>query len=205
VTSETVDYPVRVTVQRPDSQSRLTNFPLFVGTFIRFILLIPHLIILYFFQIAAYIIHFIATFAILFTGAYPRGLFDFYVNYQRWTANVYGYFLHLYDDYPPFSGEPQQYPLTLEVDYPESLSRLLNLPSIGLVIKSILLIPHWIILAFLGIALVIVVFIALFAILFTGSFPEDMYRFSMGVGRWYLRATAYLFALTDKYPPFSLS
>jgi hypothetical protein len=199
-------YPVHFDVQRPASQSRLTNFPLGIGLFIRGILLIPHLIILYFLQIVGGIVYLIATFAILFTGRYPRGLFNFYVGYTRWTSNVYGYFFSAYDKYPPFSMDPQtDYPLSFSAEYPETLSRLLNFPFLGLFIKLILLIPHWIIVTFLALVAMVILFIAQFAILFTGSFPEGMYKFMIGVGRWSTRVNAYAYALTDKYPPFSMS
>ncbi|HLF78392.1 MAG TPA: DUF4389 domain-containing protein [Dehalococcoidia bacterium] len=200
------EYPVRFNIVRPASQSRLTNFPLGIGTLIRGILLIPHLVILYFLQILAQLVFLIATFAILFTGRYPEGMRNLYVGYLRWTANVYGYFGSLFDNYPPFSTDPQaDYPLTLEIDRAESLSRLLNFPFIGLIIKFILLIPHYVCLFFLSIVGFLAVFIAQFAILFSGSFPEGMHSFVTGVGRWNMRLSAYQYSLTDKYPPFSLN
>jgi hypothetical protein len=198
------EYPIKLDVTRAEHQSRLTNFPLWIGDTIRLILLIPHFIILYFFQIAAQLVYLIATFAILFTGRYPEGLRQFFVGYLRWTANVYGYLGHLHDAYPPFGIETSpDYPMVLIAQQPVSLSRLLNFPFLGLVIKMILLTPHFIILIFLVLAATIVIFLATFAILFSGSFPEGMHRFVVGVGRWYIRATAYMYGLTDKYPPFS--
>jgi hypothetical protein len=209
VTTETSSagsqYPLRLEVRRPESQSRLTNFPLFIGSFIRYILAIPHLIVLYFLGIVAFLIYFVATFAILFTGKFPAGMFKFYIGVERWSTNLAGYLGHLYDDYPPFSMEPQSYPLTYEVDYPESLSRLLNFPFFGILIKAVLLIPHFIVLTFLGIVAWLILFIAQFAILFTGSFPAGMHGFMVGVTRWSSRVNAYLYAMTDKYPPFSMS
>ena len=201
------DYPVRLAVLRPATQSRLTNFPLGIGMLIRSILAIPHLIIIYFLQIVANIIYFIACFAILFTGRYPRGLFNFYVGYLRWNAAMSGYLVSAYDNYPPFSMETQpEYPLTLSIDYPENLNRILNLPIfIGYFIKFVLLIPHYIVLAFLIFAAMVVLFIAQFAILFTGSFPAGMHGFMIGVGRWFTRVSAYNAAITDRYPPFSLN
>lgn len=198
-------YPIRLTIERPEKQSRVTNFPLGIGTLIRFILLIPHLIILYFFQIAAQVVYLIATVVILFTGRYPEGMLRFYVGYLRWYTNVYAYFSHLYDGYPPFSTEQQAYPLRLEVDSPASSSRLLNFPLLGLFIKLILCIPHYVIIFFLILIAFLIVFLAQFAILFTGSFPAGMHSFVVGVHRWSLRVNCYLYALTDRYPPFSLS
>jgi hypothetical protein len=205
--SPAVPYPVTLNVQRPEQSSRLLNFPLGIGTMIRGILLIPHLIILYFLQLVAGIVYLIATFAILFTGRYPRGLFGFYVGYTRWTSNVYGYLVGVYDKYPPFNMEPQpDYPLSFNAEYPDSHSRILNFPLfIGLFIKLVLLIPHLIIVYFLILVAFVVLFIAQFAILFTGSFPAGMHSFMIGVGRWSTRVNAYAYALTDKYPPFSTS
>jgi Domain of unknown function (DUF4389) len=202
----TPSFPVHFEVQRPANQSRLTNFPLGIGMFIRAILLIPHFIILYFLQIVATVLYFLATIAILFTGHYPRGLFNFYVGYTRWNANIYGYLLSAYDNYPPFGLDQQpEYPLSFSVEYPEKHSRLLNFPILGLFIKLLLLIPHFIIVYFLILVAFIVLFIAHFAILFTGSFPAGMHKFMIGVGRWTIRLNAYAYALTDQYPPFSLS
>lgn len=197
-------YPVNLDVVRPERQSRITNFPLGVGGFIRFILSIPHLVILYFLQIAASLVFILATFVILFSGRYPRGMFDFYVGYSRWTNNVYGYLAHLYDTYPPFSFDAGAYPLQYTVEYPERPNRLLNFPFLGVLIKTLLILPHWVVLFFLYIAVLVVLFLATFAILFTGKFPEGMHGFVAGVLRWAARVQAYPVALTDSYPPFSL-
>jgi hypothetical protein len=199
-------YPVRLEIARPEKQSRITNFPLGIGLFIRSILLIPHFIILYFLQLVAYVVYFIATFAILFTGRYPEGLFNFFVGVTRWSSNVYGYFASLYDNYPPFSMDAQpEYPLSFEVDYVAEKSRLLNFPIFGLFIKMILAIPHFIIVSLLVFVVYVVVFLVQFAILFTGSFPSGMHGFVVGTGRWWSRINAYIYGLTDRYPPFSMS
>src|SRR5262245_60309038 len=110
-----IGYPIQLSVTRPEKQSRLTNFPPFIGTFIRVILAVPHLAILYALQIAASVLYFIATFAILFSGRYPAGMYKFVAGYLRWNAYVMGYMSHLYDGYPPFSMDPQpEYNLSLE-------------------------------------------------------------------------------------------
>jgi hypothetical protein len=198
-------YPIRLKVQREERQSRLTNFPFLVGTLIRELLLIPHFAILVLLGIAAGVLHFIATFAILFTGRYPAGLFRFVAGTTRWSHNVTGYLYHLYDAYPPFSMDPQPYALGFEVDYPERSSRLLNFPFFGLYIKAFLLIPHFAALFCLTLVMLVVLFVAPFAILFTGGFPAGMHGFATGVLRWSARVNAYLLALTDRYPPFSLA
>jgi hypothetical protein len=199
------DNPVHLDIQRPEKQSRITNFPLGIGTFIRYVLLIPNWIVLYFVALAAAVVGFLATFAILFTGKYPLGLFNFYVGTTRWSTRLSGYTYSLYDNYPPFStSEVEGYPLHLSIDYPEQLNRLLNFPILVYLIKTLLLIPHLLVLLALSLITLIVVFIAQFAILFTGSFPAGMHSFVVGVTRWSTRVGAYSASLTDRYPPFSL-
>jgi len=90
-------YPISLKVDYPDRLSRLT-------TFFRIIMIIPHTIVLYFLQIAAGVILFISWWAVLFTGKYPRSLFDFVVYCFRWNTRVNGYTYLLTDKYPPFSG-----------------------------------------------------------------------------------------------------
>ena len=184
-------YPVRVDVPYQEEYARW--LPL-----IKWLLVIPHLIILYFLNIAWQVITFLAIFIILFTEKYPEGLFNFSVGFRRWQLNAYSYALLLRDEYPPFSWDPGQYPAVLEVDYPEKLNRFLPL------IKWLLIIPHLIVLTVLAVVMVVLVIIALFAILFTRKFPRGMFDFVVGWLRWNERATAYFALFTDKYPPFSL-
>jgi hypothetical protein len=183
-------YPVRLEIAYSDSLSRLT--------FVKWILAIPHYLIIAVFNFAMEVISLIALFAILFTRRYPKGLFDFVVGMQRWRMNVVGYTDLIRDEYPPFSFDAGIYPVTFEVDYPAELARFAPL------YKWILAIPHFIIVAVLGIVSFFVVFIAGFAVLFTGKYPEGMYKFNVGVQRWTMRAQLYALFLTDEYPPFSL-
>ena len=183
-------YPVRLDIQYAESLSRLT--------FLKWILAIPHYLIIYALNIVFEVISLIAFFAILFTGAYPRSLFDFAVNTQRWRMNLVGYVMLIREEYPPFSFEPGLYPVTFEVDYPANLQRFAPL------YKWILAIPHFIIVAVLGFVAFFVVFIAGFSVLFTGKYPEGMYKFVVGVQRWTMRVQLYALFMTDEYPPFSL-
>jgi hypothetical protein len=187
------DYPARYDVEYPE---RLSRWKIFV----KWLLAIPHFIIVYLLQIVAGLMTIVAFFAILFTKKWPRGMFDFMVQIQRWTENVLVYALTLQrDEYPPFSGDEGEYPVRLEVDYDENLSRWL------IFVKWLLVIPHLIVLMFLFIAAYVVVFIAFFAILFTGKYPRGMFDFVVGVFRWTVRVNAYgQWLMTDRYPPFSL-
>jgi hypothetical protein len=184
-------YPLRFDIEYPEQLSRWLIF-------VKWLLAIPHFLILYALTTVADVITFIAFFAILFTGRYPRGLFDFVVNIYRWNENVFAYYALFRDEYPPFSWEAGKYPVTFEVDYPEGLSRWL------IFVKWLLAIPHIIVLAFLYVAALVVWVIVWFAILFTGRFPRGLFDFLVGVNRWGLRVTAYTVLLRDDYPPFSL-
>ena len=184
-------YPVRFDIEYPDRLSRWLIF-------VKWLLAFPHFLILYALGAVAAVITFIAWFAILFTKRYPRGLFDFVVNVNRWNANVLAYYGLFRDEYPPFSWEPGNYPVTYEVDYPEELSRWL------IFVKWLLAIPHFIVLMFLYIAAFVAWFIAWLAVLFTGRFPRGLFDFIVGVVRWNYRVNAYTNLLRDDYPPFSL-
>jgi uncharacterized protein DUF4389 len=191
-TASAPGYPVRFDVDYPE---RLSRWKIFV----KWLLAIPQLIIVYLLQSITGILAIIAFFAILFTKRWPRGLFDFVVQIQRWTLNVLAYVLLLRDEYPPFSGDPGQYPVSYEVDYDDNLSRW------QIFIKWLLAIPHFIVVAFLGIAAFFVLVIAWFAILFTGRYPRGLFDFIVGTIRWTQRVHAYAYLLmTDRYPPFSL-
>jgi hypothetical protein len=137
---------------------------------------------------------------ILFREKYPRWWFDWNLELTRFSSRValYGALL---DDRYPSTDEAQS--LRLDVPYPDvpnELNRWLPL------VKWFLAIPHYIVLFFLGIAAVVCIVIAWFAILFTGRYPRGLFDFVVGVGRWSVRVSAYAFLLvTDRYPPFSLS
>jgi hypothetical protein len=193
VATAAADYPVRFDVEYPE---RLSRWKIFV----KWLLAIPHFIIVYLLQIVAGALIFIAFFAILFTKKWPRGMFDFMVQIERWTMNTVVYALTLQrDEYPPFSGDAGEYAVRLEIDYDDDLSRWL------IFVKWLLILPHLIVLTFLLIAAYVVVFIAFFAILFTGRYPRGMFDFVTGVLRWAVRVQAYgHWLMTDRYPPFSL-
>lgn len=173
----------------PEQLSRLLIF-------VKWLLVIPHLVILYFLGIAVAVVTFIAWFAILFTGSYPRGMWDFTLMVQRWQMRVSIYTYLMRDEYPPFGDEP--YPMRFEIAYPQRLSRWL------IFVKWLLIIPHVICLAVLGFCAAIAMFVVWFAILFTGRFPQGLFDFVVGVFRWNARVNLYAGLMTDVYPPFSL-
>jgi len=176
-------------VEYPQQSSRLLIF-------VRWLLVIPHVLLLYLVGMLTGVIGFVAWFAILFTGRYPRGMWDFVVMAQVWSTNVASYILMLRDEYPPF-GEGT-YPVQFDLVYPAQLSR-------GLIfVKWLLIIPHLIVLWFLGIAGFFAYILAWFAILVTGRYPRGLFRFMEGLLRWSLRVGIYSNLLTDHYPPFTM-
>jgi Domain of unknown function (DUF4389) len=187
------DYPVIYDVEYPEHMSHWK--PL-----VKWLLAIPQIIIVYLLGIVFQVLQLIAFFSVLFTKKWPRGLFDFALQIQRWTSNTFVYaFALLRDEYPPFSGEAGEYPLTLEVVYDENLSRW------QIFVKWLLALPHYLVLAVLGIAASFAILIAFFAILFTGKYPRGLFDFVVGVIRYAVRVQAYAFwFMTDRYPPFSL-
>lgn len=186
--------PIRLDVDYPESSSRLLNGLLFI----KFILAIPHLLIIYALGILLNVIALIAIVAILFTKKYPRGLFDFAVNIVRWQTNVGSYILMLRDEYPPFSWDAGQYPVTFEVDYPENPARFAPL------YKWILVIPNLIVWYIFALIAVVLWLVAWIAIIFSGKFPRGMFDFIVGVMRWQNRIYGYaVYQFTDVYPPFS--
>jgi uncharacterized protein DUF4389 len=135
---------------------------------------------------------------IVFRQKYPRWWFDWNLNFIRFSNRVTAY-LALLDDHYPSTDEEQA--VHLNFAYPDipQMNRWLPL------VKWLLAVPHYIVLFFLGIATVVVVIVAWFAILFTGAYPRSLFDFVVGVLRWGNRVTGYAFALvTDQYPPFSV-
>lgn len=185
------DFPLRYEVEYPEELSRWLIF-------VKWLLAIPHFLILWALGIATWVMSIVALFSILFTRRYPRGLFDFIVSVARWNANVSAYTGLLRDEYPPFSFDPGVYPVRYELEYPERLNRWLPL------VKWLLAIPHFLIVIALGLASLAVSLVAFFAILFTKRYPRGLFDFVVGVERWSLRVEAYTNLMRDEYPPFRL-
>jgi hypothetical protein len=199
--------PVRLTGQLDPALSRWQWL-------VKWLLAIPHFILLLFLWIAFFVVTIVAWFAILFTGRYPRSLFDFNVGVLRWNWRVQYYATSVLgtDVYPPFSLDAADYPATLDVAYPEQLSR-------GLIfVKWLLAIPHLVIIgALVGTfaartgevgarfsLMGILVLVAAVALLFTARYPRGLFDFLLGIHRWFVRVVAYVALMTDHYPPFRL-
>jgi Domain of unknown function (DUF4389) len=193
---------------------------------VKWLLAIPHFIVLIVLGIAFFLLTIVAFFAILFTGRYPRSIFDFNLGVIRWGWRVgfYTYSALGTDRYPPFTlDRVPDYPATVDVPYPAQLSR-------GLVLVKwwLLAIPHYLLLGIFaggggGIAweagyghsgdewhwggpglIGLLVFFAAIALLFTTRYPRGIFDLVMGLNRWGLRVVGYAALMTDAYPPFRL-
>ncbi|MET3769206.1 hypothetical protein ABIB15_001894 [Marisediminicola sp. UYEF4] len=190
---------------------------------VKWLLSIPHFVVLIVLWVAFLVTTSVAGFAILFTGRYSRGLFNFNVGVLRWSWRVgfYAYSALGTDRYPPFSLSRTDYPADFDVEYPEKLSH-------GLVLVKwwLLVLPHLLILGVLtgtagqvwdwndrrpgveatgDISLIgILVLIAALILLFTGRYRRGMFDFIMGINRWVYRVIAYAALMRDEYPPFRL-
>ena len=167
---------------------------------IKWILLIPHIIVLWLVSIPVIITTPLSWLAVVILGRYPSFLWSYHAGLLRWNwrINFYSYEAGNTDQYPPFSFGPRdEYPADLIIEYPESSSRLTGF------FRWLLIIPHWIITAILQEIVGILVLFALVLVLFTGRYPEGMFNIIMGINRWIYRVSAYGWLLVDDYPPFS--
>ena len=170
--------------------------------FFNWVLAIPHLIVLSVLGSVAGVLVFLAWFAILFTGRYPEGMFRFNAMYLRYQWRAMSFAGGLHASSPPYEFEMEfaddgHSPAVYDLAYPESFSR-------GLIwVKWLLVLPNLFVLCFVGFAACVVYSIAVIAVLFTGRWPESMRDFIVGVARWSNRATAYMYLMTDAYPPYS--
>jgi hypothetical protein len=185
------EYPVQVNAERQEEYNRF--LPL-----VKWLLAFPHYLVLIVLGIGALFVHLIAFFAVLITGRYPRGLWDYVVGVFRWGWRVGAYVFLLTDRYPPFTLQDEpDYPATLEVEYPETVDRWRPL------VHWLLIIPFYVVAYVLVVVAEIVAFIAVFVILFTAKLPEGMFDLILIPFRWMLRAQVYFYFLVTQYPPWT--
>jgi len=148
------------------------------------------------------ILTFIAFWSILFTGRYPQSFFEFQVGMYRWNVRWMARFYNLADGYPAFGINASDEHTDFQMVYPENLSRgtLLLKAFFG---ALYVIFPHLFVLLFVSLWASIQRFIAWWVVLFTGSYPESMHEFNVGLIRWSMRINLYMGFMSDDYPPFS--
>ena len=184
------DYPVRLEIAYPAELNRW--LPL-----VKWLLVIPHFIVLFFVAIGAFFVGIFAFFAVLFTGRYPRGAFDYMTGTLRWAYRVLAYAHLMVDPYPPFTlQDVPDYPVRLQVEYPERIANWRPL------VQWLLVYPYLIVAGVLYWLTAILAFIAFFTILFTKKIPRGMFELMIPGLRWNVRGSGYAYFMVDRYPPW---
>ena len=164
---------------------------------------LPHTFLLFFVGIWGLILGFVAFIIVLFTGEYPRSMFEFQVKLMRWKLRVNARIFNLVDGYPAFglAGTDDEFTL-LEVPYPEKISRGLVLLRLFFGVFFVL-IPHGFVLFFRTLIGIFISLFAWFSVLFVAEYPKSWHRFIVGTIRWQYRVALYMAYMTDDYPPFT--
>jgi hypothetical protein len=164
---------------------------------VKWLLVFPHFVALFFVALGACFVALFGFFAVLITGRWPRGAFDYLVGTFRWAYRVSAYFHLMTDAYPPFSlADDPGYPARLNIDYPARTDRWRPL------VQWLLAIPYLWIAGILYWLTGLLTIVAFFTILFTKQIPRGVFELMVPGLRWTLRGNAYACFLTARYPPF---
>ena len=183
-------YPAAVEISYPTELNRW--LPL-----VKWLLVLPHFFVLAFVGIGAFFVAIYAFFAVLFTGRWPRGAFDFLVGTIRWVYRVMAYFHLMTDAYPPYSlADDPDYPVRLNIEYPEHIANWRPL------VQWLLAIPYLLVAGVLYWFTGVLSIVAFFTVLFTKRIPRELFELMVPGLRWNLRGNAYAYFTTERYPPF---
>ncbi len=195
------DYPVHVMVALDEGQNRLWGIPFF-GLALRAIMVIPQAIILWFLAIGVWLLTLVSWIPILINGRMPSLGYAIAGGYVRLSTQSAMYVLLITGQYPPF-GTAGDHPVTVTFDETERQNQLWGIPFFGIFVRWILLIPHFLVLAVLGIAVGCVSFFTWVPVLVNGRQADSLVTLFAGFYRWSARVGAYALLLTGRYPPFS--
>ena len=195
-------YPVDVTFPRDKGQGRLWGIP-FVGLIIRSFLVIPQLIVLIVLAFVMWFVLLINWIPVLVMGRQAGFAYSVIGGYLRLSTRVAGYVLLLTGRYPPF-GPGGEHPIDVTFDESDRQNRLWGIPIVGLWIRWLLLIPHWIVLALISIVVAFLILVSWVPVLINGRQANLIIQWIGGFYRWAIRVSGYAFLLTGRYPPFRL-
>jgi hypothetical protein len=196
-------YPVNISYDREAPINRLWGI-LFFGLIVRWVLLIPHYLVLLLVGIVAALGLLVTWIPVLILGRFPSWGYRWIGGFLAYSQRITAYALLMTSTYPPFALETEEYPITVRYDEGVRINRLWGIPIIGHIVRFIVLIPHFIVLWLLGIVVAFLVWVVWVPVLIYGRQADLIYTVVGGYYRWTLRAMAYLFMMVDKYPPFSL-
>jgi len=171
--------------------------------FIKWLLALPHLVIIGLLQQLAWLVGYIGFWVVAITGKMPSGIFSLIQIQFRWSARTYGWLIGYTDLYPPFEVGPE-YPVDVKVAPPENPSKGWAVAGLLFFPKAIAAIPHLIVLWFLWIASFFAIWFGYVATAFTGTLPVGIQDFVAGVFAWTYRLWGWFLGLTDEYPKFTL-
>lgn len=185
-------YPVAYSAPlEEEGRSRLT-------VFFRLLLAIPWMIVSALWGIAVYVTVVLAWFALLFTGRYPQGLYDFNAKYLRFNARLHSWVFLLTDEWPPFSGSPDEgYPVRLAIAEP-----LAEYSRAKVFFRIILMIPVMLLVYVMTIILELVAIVAWFVLVFTARLPAGLYKPMRAASAYIVKAGSFYLLLTEQFPPF---
>lgn len=200
-----MSYPVDVSVDYDDGQRSKGLAVLGILFPLKALLAIPHFVILYFIGIGVFFATWFGYVGIAINGSLSPGIARFLHNYLGWSLRITAWMASWRDEYPAFAMEQPDYKARVVITEPD-LVRKRGLAVAGVIffVKAFLLIPHIFVLYFVGIAAGIAGWVAFWIVAFTGVYPDGIYRFTVGAMRWSTRTNAWLYSLTDEYPPFRL-
>jgi hypothetical protein len=221
-------YPVDVTYEPPNRRQRFWAIPV-LGGLAKFVILIPHFVVVALLAIlfsptlsfssapngdirnngvqltVAGLAFLVLWIPVLLGGRMPLWGYAMVGGFLRWTTRLTAFFLGLTDRYPPFSMHSSEHPVEVTVHIPEGNSRWWAIPVLGFYVKQLILIPHFICLFAIGIAVFVLWLVMWIPVLITGRYPAGPYHLAGGWIRWALRVGAFQGGLSDRYPPFSLN
>ena len=198
------DYPVDVRFTPEGSIGRFWGIP-FIGFWVRGIALIPHFIVLAFLGIAAVFLSLFTWIPVLITGRYPGWGYAIVGGYLRWGIRVMTWFYLMSGTYPPFTGgQADGQHVRVRIDEDRPIGRFWGIPIVGVVVRAIILIPHFLVLWLLGLVAGILILFSWIPVLINGRQAGVVYDIVGGYVRWTTRVYAYLLLMSGSYPPFRL-